>query len=56
MRFINVQTYKLDEFHDAEAPYYAVLSHMWVTEEVSYQEALRLDIRDLPKFRKIANA
>lgn len=38
MRLLNSSSLKMDEFLGAEIPPYAILSHCWGKEEVSYQE------------------
>jgi len=38
MRLINTSTLELAEFYDSDIPNYAILSHTWGKEEVSYQE------------------
>ncbi|KAE9381065.1 HET-domain-containing protein [Stipitochalara longipes BDJ] len=38
MRLINVHTMELEEYFDEEIPPYAILSHTWGKEEVSFQE------------------
>ncbi|EHY59160.1 hypothetical protein HRR83_001568 [Exophiala dermatitidis] len=38
MRLINVRTMQLEEFHSGQTPPYAILSHRWESEEVSYQD------------------
>jgi hypothetical protein len=38
MRLINTETLLLEEFNSTETPRYAVLSHTWGSEEVSFQE------------------
>lgn len=38
MRLINVQTLELRAFSDSEIPQYAILSHTWEAEEISFQE------------------
>ena len=38
MRLLNTTTLKLHEFFDAEIPQYAILSHTWGAEEVTFQE------------------
>ncbi|KAK4442339.1 heterokaryon incompatibility protein-domain-containing protein [Podospora aff. communis PSN243] len=40
MRLINVETMQLEEFWDDQTPPYAILSHTWEEEEVSYQDFL----------------
>lgn len=38
MRLVNVSTLKLHEFFEDEIPPYAILSHRWGKDEVSYQD------------------
>jgi hypothetical protein len=38
MRLINIVTLKLEEFFDEEIPKYAILSHTWGEEEVTFQD------------------
>ena len=38
MRLLNAKTFKFKEFNDAQLPPYAILSHTWGSEEVSYKE------------------
>ncbi|KAK1757017.1 hypothetical protein QBC47DRAFT_459684 [Echria macrotheca] len=38
MRLIHTTTFELKQFFGLELPKYAILSHMWGTEEVSYQD------------------
>lgn len=38
MRLINTSTFQLDEFQGEEIPAYAILSHTWGKEEVSFQD------------------
>jgi hypothetical protein len=38
MRLINTTTQTLDEFESAETPPYAILSHTWTKEEITYQD------------------
>jgi hypothetical protein len=40
MRLINVNTFELKEFFGADAPHYAILSHRWEKEEVTFQDLL----------------
>lgn len=42
MRLINVETYELKEFFSEKTPPYAILSHTWGTEEVTFQDWARL--------------
>lgn len=37
MRLLNVETLSLEEFWDRAAPPYAILSHTWDKQEVSFQ-------------------
>jgi hypothetical protein len=41
MRLIHTKTYKLVEFFGESIPFFAILSHRWEAEEVTY-----LDLRD----------
>lgn len=41
MRLINVKTYELKEFFTEKAPPYAILSHTWGPEEVTFQDWTR---------------
>jgi hypothetical protein len=43
MRLINVQTQLLEDFTLREIPRYAILSHRWTDEEVTFQEFLNQD-------------
>jgi hypothetical protein len=38
MRLLNATTFKFKDFNDAQLPPYAILSHTWGSEEVSYKE------------------
>ncbi len=38
MRLINAETMILEDFTLREAPQYAILSHTWAEEEVTFQE------------------
>lgn len=40
MRFINTHTLELIEFFDSQVPAYAILSHVWGNEEISFAEML----------------
>jgi hypothetical protein len=55
MRLLNAATIKFQEFDGAFIPAYAMLSHRWEDEEVSYQE-LKVDApvtRSKKGFKKI---
>ena len=38
MRLLNVNSLELEEFIGDSAPKYAILSHTWTTEEVTFQD------------------
>jgi hypothetical protein len=38
MRLINTSTLELEEFMGVETPTYAILSHVWEDDEVTFQE------------------
>lgn len=38
MRLINTETHRLDEFIGDDIPSYAILSHTWEEDEVTYQD------------------
>ncbi|KAI5366705.1 hypothetical protein Slin14017_G043450 [Septoria linicola] len=40
MRLINTTTLELEEFFDANIPKYAILSHRWGPDEVTYEDYL----------------
>lgn len=42
MRLVNTSTGRLDEFFDTQRPSYAILSHTWGKEELSYFDLLYL--------------
>jgi hypothetical protein len=43
MRLIDVETYQIREFFGDKIPNYAILSHTWGTEEVTFQDMAGLD-------------
>jgi hypothetical protein len=47
MRLINAKTFEMSEFGDSDLPFFAILSHTWQTDEVSFQ-----DMQDLEQARK----
>ncbi|KAK7453079.1 HET domain-containing protein [Colletotrichum acutatum] len=64
MRLINTSTLQLEDFFDSDLPKYAILSHTWGPEEVTFQEWLLWQEDDLGSrkrtnskrgFQKIAN-
>lgn len=50
MRLINANTFRLDEFFDSTVPLYAILSHRWGSQEVSFQ-AFTTDLASARKFQ-----
>jgi hypothetical protein len=38
MRLLNVETLKLEPFYDRDIPPYAILSHTWGDDEVTFSE------------------
>jgi len=38
MRLLSTSTLQFREFHGSKVPYYAILSHTWGEEEVSFQD------------------
>src|SRR5437879_5251899 len=56
MRLINVETLELEEFFGEAIPPYAILSHTWEEEEVSFQDWQSPTTRTRKKgFQKIEN-
>jgi len=53
MRLINVHTFELCEFNGADIPHYAILSHRWEDEEVTFQDFLNGRGRDMKGWKKI---
>jgi len=55
MRIINVDTYEIHEFFGDNIPKYAILSHTWDEEEVTFQDMQHLDdrVREKRGFEKI---
>ena len=53
MRFINTSTLKFEERELTLGLVYAILSHRWGTDEVSYQDWLDDKKRDGPGYTKI---
>ncbi|KAF7562717.1 hypothetical protein G7046_g1412 [Stylonectria norvegica] len=56
MRLINVNTLELEEFFERKIPAYAILSHTWDEEEVTYDDWLQPERAKLKKgYSKIMN-
>lgn len=55
MRLINTETLELQEFFESQAPPYAILSHTWEKDEVSFQDMLSKSPSTLEKagYKKI---
>ena len=41
MRLINIKTKELEEFFETEIPSYAILSHRWAHEELTFKEIFK---------------
>lgn len=48
MRLINAKTLRLEEFLGSRVPQYAILSHTWEDEEVTFQEMVLAGGEDMP--------
>ncbi|PMD47064.1 HET-domain-containing protein, partial [Hyaloscypha variabilis F] len=53
MRLLNTETLKLQDFFDEGIPSYAILSHRWESDEVSYQDLEAGKNKDGAGYRKI---
>jgi hypothetical protein len=53
MRLINTHTLQFEEFFENSIPAYAILSHTWTNDEVSYEEYLAKKNLDSHGFKKI---
>jgi hypothetical protein len=40
MHLLNTSTFRIGEFQDNEVPPYAILSHWWLREEVTYEDMM----------------
>ena len=60
MRLIDVNTLELKEFYGEATPRYAILSHTWGAEEVTFQDWARLNmdkaVQRKAGFQKIVGA
>lgn len=59
MRLINTRTFEIKEFVEnsdqtlgVDLPFYAILSHTWGAEEVTFEDAERGDLRKKHGFKK----
>jgi hypothetical protein len=55
MRLLNTSTIQFCEFHGSQVPYYAILSHTWGEEEVSFDEMQDGKGKDKAGYEKIAD-
>ncbi|KAH8684285.1 heterokaryon incompatibility protein-domain-containing protein [Tricladium varicosporioides] len=53
MRLLNVHTMKLEEYFGSQIPEYAILSHCWGAEEVTFQHINGYEWHDMPGATKI---
>jgi hypothetical protein len=56
MRLINVHTMQLEEYYGTNIPPYAILSHTWDLDEVSFHDFHSPTARDRAGFLKIEHA
>ena len=54
MRLLDTETIKLSEFFDADIPKYAILSHTWGKNEVTFQDLDRVRSKGPQAYHKIA--
>ena len=55
MRLINTETLKLHEFPYGEIPPYAILSHTWGSDEVTFQDMSSTEHRQKKSFKKVVD-
>jgi hypothetical protein len=53
MRLLDAKTYKLREFNQSDIPLYAILSHTWQGQEVTFQDLLGGRAEGLDGYKKI---
>lgn len=53
MRLLNARTLKFQEFFDSDIPRYAILSHRWGSDEVTFKDFKRISQRGRASFTKI---
>ena len=56
MRLLNTKTLHFAEFHDNDIPHYAILSHRWSGDEVSYSDFIACQQKDAAGYVKIIEA
>jgi hypothetical protein len=55
MRLLNTTKRKLEEFAGSEIPPYAILSHTWEENEISFQDIKGADVVEKVGYEKIRN-
>jgi hypothetical protein len=55
MRLLSTSTLEFREFHSSKIPYYAILSHTWGEEEVSFQD-MQIGNKEKVGFTKIKSS
>ncbi|KAL8883494.1 MAG: hypothetical protein Q9192_007136 [Flavoplaca navasiana] len=55
MRLLHTERLDFQEFFDSQTPKYAILSHRWTDDEVSFQDFDRCKAEQRPSFDKISN-
>ena len=55
MRLLHTKNLEFQEFYDMQIPKYAILSHRWIGNEVSYAEFHDRKARKRPEFSKVLN-
>jgi len=56
MRLLHARTIQVEEFSEKETPPYAILSHTWGLEEVSFQQIHQADVTNRAGYAKIKGA
>ena len=56
MRLLNTKTLQFAEFYDIDIPHYAILSHRWSGDEVSYSDFVACQKKDTAGYVKIIEA
>ena len=56
MRLLNTKTLQFAEFYDSDIPHYAILSHRWGSDEVSYSDFVACQNKDTAGYVKIIEA
>ena len=53
MRLLHTKTLAFEEFYESALPTYAILSHRWGKEEVTFKEMIKKKARKGPRLTKI---